>query len=213
MPDEPAVRSLYRRWVVAFTLGELVGFGLIPVVLGVTVAALTRDVSAPIRPLLFYAVAVLGGLGEGSVLATFQLRVLRSVFPSLDPRKWRTHTGLAAAGAWAVGMAAPTLDDLFGLSPGQQIAIWVPSSVLILVSIGGVQARLLRPHAERPWRWLLANALGWLAGLPWTFVAPALVPDDASPVAFGVALAFGGIAMGVTAGAVTGRWLVRMVPG
>ena len=71
-------------------------------------------------------------------------------------------------------MLAPALDDLIGLSTPTQVAIWIPASLLILCSIGGAQAWVLRGVVEQPHRWIAANLLGWLAGLPWTFVLPAL---------------------------------------
>ena len=197
------------RWTVRFTIGELVGFGLIPALGGVLVHVASVNVSAIPRALMFYAVAILGGLGEGAVLASFQFPILRELFPSLDRSRWITHTGIAAASAWALGMLAPTLDDLVGLSAGLQIAISIPASVLILCSIGFVQARLLRGHIARPRRWLIANVVGWLGGLPWTFVLPMLVPDDAPMIWFAAAFAIGGVLMGATTGAITGVWLVR----
>lgn len=205
-----STRRLWWRWVVAFTVGELVGFGLIPVALGVLAWWATEGMETSSRAPVLYLVAVLGGLGEGAVLARFQLSVLEDVLPGIRRRAWILHTSIAASLAWAAGMLAPTLDDLVGLPVWAQIAIWVPASIFILLSIGTAQARLLSRHVPRPWRWLVANVVGWLAGLPWTFVLPALVPDDAPPLAFALALFVGGVLMGATTGAITGAWLVRI---
>jgi hypothetical protein len=202
--------ALFRRWTVAFTLGELIGFGLIPAAGGLAAYALTDGMAAAPRALLLYAVAIVGGFGEGAVLARFQLGPLREVFVRLDGRRWVLHTGVAASVAWAAGMLTPTLDDVLGLGVGAQIALWMACAVVILLSIGMAQARLLARHVERPRRWLWANVVGWIAGLPWTFVLPALVPDDAPVWAFGIAMLLGGVLMGATTGAVTGLWLVRM---
>lgn len=201
--------ALWLRWVGAFTLGEVLGFGCLPAALGLGVMTLTKDLPTTPRALVLYAVAIVGGLGEGAVVGAFQRRVLREVLPSLEGRAWVRHTALAAAGAWAAGMLAPTLDELFTLSPAVMIALWVPAAVLILLSIGGVQARLLRGVVARPARWLWINVAGWLAGLPWTFVAPALLPDDAPAWHFGVAFLLGGTLMGATTGAITGALVVR----
>jgi hypothetical protein len=56
----------------------------------------------------------------------------------------------------------------------------------------------------------LANVAGRLFGLPWTFGLPQALPDDSAARAFGIAMAFGGVLMGATVGAVTGVVLVRL---
>lgn len=206
----PPPPRLLGRWVVAFTLGELVGFGLLPVLGGVVAARALADVAATPRAIALYAVAVVGGLGEGAVLAAAQTWVLREVLPGLDRRRWILHTAVAAALAWAAGMLVPTLDDLVGLGTAVRVVLWIPAGAFILVSIGGAQARLLAAHVGRPLRWLAANVVGWLLGLPFTFVVPALLPDDSPVAMFALALAAGGVLMGATAGLVTGLALRRM---
>lgn len=203
---------LQRRWVLAFTLGELIGFGGIPVLGAVIALALTASLDSAVRSLALYAVAVVGGLGEGAVLAWFQLRVLRDYLPRLHSRRWILLTAAAAAFAWACGMLAPTLDDLIGLTIATQVAIWIPASLLILLSIGGAQAWALRGVVEFPQRWLTANVLGWLAGLPWTFVLPALLPDGTPVTYWVITFVIAGVLMGLTAGAVTGAFLLRLGP-
>ncbi|HJL19568.1 MAG TPA: hypothetical protein RMH99_28150 [Sandaracinaceae bacterium LLY-WYZ-13_1] len=201
---------LWQRWVVAFTLGELVGFGLIPALGGLGVFALTGSMPTAPRALLLYVVAVVGGFGEGAVLAAFQRRVLRTAWPTIAGRRWVVRTGAAASVAWAAGMLPPTLDDLVALPVEAHVALWVVAGIVILPSIGVAQASVLAEHAARPGRWVLWNVLGWLGGLPWTFVLPALVPDDAPLAAFGGAMLIGGVLMGATAGAITGVGLVRL---
>lgn len=206
-----ASRDVWLRWTVAFTLGELVGFGGIPV-LGAAVALwLTSGLEPAERSLLLYGVAVLGGLGEGAVLGWFQTRVLRRLLPRLDSRRWILATAAAASLAWALGMLAPTLDDVIGLTVPAQIAIWIPAGIVILLSIGTAQALVLRRLVERPSTWVVANVLGWLAGLPWTFALPAALPEDAPAYVWVTTFVLSGILMGATAGAITGIALVRIV--
>jgi hypothetical protein len=211
-PSSSTGRSTYRRWIAYCAAGELVGFGGIPVVAGALAFWATVDMAPEPRALLLYAVAVVGGFGEGAVLAWFQLHVLRGVFPRIDARRWITATASAACFAWMLGYLAPTLDDLFDITISVQIAIWVPAGILILLSIGSAQAWVLRGIVEKPHRWVIANALGWLLGLPWTFALPALVPED-SPMAVWVAtFVLAGVLMGLTVGVVTGFVLVRFAP-
>ena len=202
--------TLYRRWVVACTAGELLGFGGIPVLGAALALTLTTGLAADARALTLYVVAVAGGLAEGAVLAWFQLRVLGPLLPRLSRRRWLVATALAAALAWACGMLAPLLDDLVGLAPAAQIAIWVPAGIAILLSIGSAQAWVLRGIVHTPQRWLIANVIAWLAGLPWTFVLPALLPES-SPMAVWIStFVVAGVLMGVTVGLVTGVAVTRM---
>lgn len=203
--------GLWRRWTLAFTLGELLGFGGVPVLIAALLLWLTDGMAAADRALPMYAVSVVGGLGEGAILGWFQARVLGDCLPALDASRWIKATALAAAFAWACGMLAPTLDDLVGLSAVAQIAIWVPASLLILLSIGSAQSIVLRGIVARPRRWILANAVGWLAGLPWTFLLPALVPETAPIPVWIPVFVVAGVLMGLTAGAVTGAFLLRIV--
>ncbi len=210
----PALKStdarLYRRWVLHCTAGELIGFGGIPVIGGALAFMLTQSLSTEVRAAIIYVVAVAGGFGEGAVLAWFQLRVLGSVFPTLQRRAWLRSTALAAALAWSLGYLTPTLDDIFGIPPAAQIAIWIPAGCIILISIGYAQARVLRDVVARPARWVTSNVLGWLAGLIWTFALPALLPETA-PIAVWIGtFVVAGVLMGLTVGLVTGFTLLRL---
>lgn len=202
--------GLYRRWVLVCTIGELVGFGGIPVLGATLVLWLTTGMESDSRSLIFYAVAVVAGAGEGTVLAWFQLRVLNAWLTRLQARHWIVATAGAAAFAWALGMLAPTLDELVGIPAGVQIAIWIPASLLILVSIGAAQAWVLRPVVKKPFRWLIANVLGWLAGLPWTFALPAMLPETAPTAAWIATFVVAGVLMGLTVGLITGIALLRL---
>lgn len=203
---------LYRRWVLFCTVGELVGFGGIPVLGAALVLWLTTGLEPGLRSLLLYAVAVVAGAGEGAVLAWFQLRVLNAWLTRTQARHWILATAGAAAFAWALGMLAPTLDEFVGIPASVQIAMWVPSGLLILLSIGAAQAWVLRQVVENPRRWLIANVIGWLAGLPWTFVLPALLPETAPVVVWIVTFVIAGVLMGLTVGLVTGVALLQLKP-
>lgn len=202
----------YQRWVFVCTMGELVGFGGIPVLGGALAIWLTTGLEPSVQSIVLYIVAVIGGLGEGAVLALFQLRVLSESLPTLNARHWVTATAAAASFAWACGLLAPTLDEIVEISAQIQIAIWVPASLLILLSIGGAQAWVLRQVVENPISWIVANSLGWLAGLPWTFALPAFLPDGAPLVWWITAFAIAGILMGATVGLITGAFLMRLRP-
>ncbi len=202
----------YWRWVLHCTAGELVGFVGVPVLGGALALWLTTGLETSNRSLVLYAVAVTGGLGEGAVLAMFQFRVLNECIANVDKFRWVLGTSAAAAFAWACGMLASTLDDIVGISTRVQVMIWIPASILILASIGTAQAWALRQVVDNPRSWIVANCLGWLAGLPWTFVLPALVPDNAPTTWWIAAFAIAAVLMGTTVGLVTGFFLLRLRP-
>lgn len=202
----------YWRWVLLCTSGELVGFVGVPVLGGALALWLTAGLETLTRSLVLYSVAVAGGFGEGALLASFQLRALTEFIPNVNKQHWVLGTGTAAAFAWAFGMLAPTLDDIVGISTRVQVTIWIPASILILLSIGTAQAWVLRKVVDNPRSWIAANSLGWLAGLPWTFVLPALLPDDA-PTTWWIAIfTIAAVLMGATVGLVTGLFLLRLRP-
>lgn len=200
---------MYKRWVLVCTAGELVGFGGIPVLGGAIALWVTAGIEARLQSVILYIVAVIGGFGEGAVLAWFQLRVLRTCLPDLNASRWILATGSAASIAWMLGLLAPTLNDLFGLSAQMQLVIWIPAGVLILLSIGMAQAIVLRGIVARPQRWIAANAAGWLLGLPWTFVLPALLPETAAVAVWITTFVVAGVLMGLTVGLITGKTVVR----
>ena len=200
------------QWVVAFTLGELVGFG-VAALAGLTIHRLLAEAEPATRSCMLYVVAILDGAGEGAVLGWFQVRVMKRVLPRVRKAQWIRNTALAAAFAWALGMLGPTLDEVIGIPVGLQIAISVMAAPAILLSIGGAQALALRGLVGRPGIWIIANALGWLVGLPWTFVLPALLPESSPVWLFALFFAMGGVLMGLSAGALTGAFLPRLGQG
>lgn len=80
----------------------------------------------------------------------------------------------------------------------------------MLCSIGAAQAIVLREHVVHAGRWIPANALGWLAGLPLPFIALAIAPEDPAVLRAAVAVV-SGVGMGAVVAAVTGVFLVRLL--
>ncbi|MGD2167885.1 MAG: hypothetical protein PVF63_07225 [Gammaproteobacteria bacterium] len=202
--------GLYWRWVLACTVGELIGFFGLPVLGGMTVLWLTEGIDPFARSIVLYLMAAAGGLGEGAILAFFQVHILRLRWPALNTRRWIIYTAVAASIAWLCGMLSPLLDDLMGLSAAVQIAIWLPAGTIIVFSIGTAQSRVLSDVVSRPRRWITANVMGWLLGLPWTFVLPAMLPESAPLTVWAIVFFVAAALMGLTVGLVTGTQVLRL---
>jgi hypothetical protein len=194
---------LLHAWIVALTLGELVGFA-IPSAAGAISLAL--DVPELALPLLL----IPAGAGEGAALGFAEWVVLRRAFPGIAARTWTGLTAAVAALAWALALIPSTVSDAFDPSVWVLIAIWIPASPSFLLAIGGAQWIELRHHAAGAKRWIVINAIAWPVGVLMPIIALSLVPNDAPAVAWAVAGIAGGVAMGATVGAITGRTLVKL---
>jgi hypothetical protein len=88
---------------------------------------------------------------------------------------------------------------------------WVVIAPIMLCSIGVGQWFALRQHIDGAGRWIPANVVAWLLGLPVTFIIPALVPNGSPPAVWLAAFVSAGLLMGAIVGAVTGRTLLRLL--
>lgn len=192
---------LWPRWTALVTLGEAVGFGA-PVLAGVGAWA----AGAPEPAVL--ALAVAGGLFEGAALGFAQHLALRDTLPALPRCSWVLATSLSAGIAWAAGVTAGALAG--NVPVVAAVLAWVLAAMVILPSLGGAQALVLRGHIERPWRWALINAGAWLVALIPSFVGPALVPSGAPAAAWVGAGVGSGLAMAIIAAALTGIGAVHL---
>jgi hypothetical protein len=205
--------SFGLRWAAACGIGELIG---VTFVAGVAVA-LNRAFGEPESlwaSLLVLPVMVAAGAVEGLSLGYFQWRVLRARFPDLAARQWVGVTCIAAAGGWLLGMLPPAVLEAGSTIPEPAISDTFFLVMLLGLGVGilfgAVQAWVLRRHAARAGRWIVANALGWSVAMPWVFLA-ATLPDEATPLPAIIALAAAsGLAAGLSLGAITGRWLIRL---
>lgn len=194
----------YRRWVVATTCGELVGF-TIPAVVGAAATGVGVGQGASM------ALLVLAGVGEGTVLGWAQSRMLRRELPELRSGDWVMATAAGAGVAWIIGMLPSTFTAQFlRLWPPILAVLGVLAGVALLATIGVAQWLILRRHIDRSASWVLANALAWIAGLVVVFTALGVAPGD-SPVLIAVFGVVGGLGMGLTVALVTGLFLLRLL--
>lgn len=194
--------SFRGAWFRTVTLAECVGFG-IPAV------AWFAAWRAGLPSVPLYVVVVLAGMGEGAVLGFGQARVLRRALPGIE-KAWIARTALAAGLAWAAGLLPNTLDDA-GAPVWLIVALMVTMAPLLLLSLGLAQWTVLQGRIAKAWRWVPWSVAAWLAALPPTFIAPALVPDGSPAWAWGVAFVFGGVSMAAIMAAVTGEGMTRLL--
>ncbi|HKJ59513.1 MAG TPA: hypothetical protein VKA37_09795 [Halobacteriales archaeon] len=207
---------LWRRWVFANGAGEVVGLGMVGLV-GVALATATRLEADGFGSVAVAATLVTLGTFEGAVVGYAQWRAMQRAFPAIGTHRWVGATAVGAFVAWTVGMLPSTIGD--GGAPvgptnepslGVVLLLAAGLGIVAGVLLSGVQWLVLREHAIAAWRWLPANAVAWVVGMPVIFLGVSLVPDGPiGAVAVVVVLATAGVA-GLVVGAIHGVALVEL---
>jgi hypothetical protein len=209
---------LWGAWTVSCAAGELIGLAAAA---GIA-AVVNRTVGEPVgwaALLAALAATALAGVVEGSSIAWFQWRILRRRWPRLPFGPWLYATVGVALLAWALGTGASLLaatgsSDQQGPEPPLGVIALVSAAFGMLAGtlFGGAQWLVLRRRVDRAARWIVGNAIGWAIALPWISVAAAL-PSERTAAAWIVTLGAGaGIVAGLSVGAITGVFLLRMQP-
>jgi hypothetical protein len=205
----PQIQSSYKlwsQWVVATTIGELVGFA-VPITTGIVAWKIgLPDIAIAI-------IVTLVGSFEGAALGYAQWLVLRQYLPQVARRDWMRATALAAVVGYAIGVLPSTIgSNLAQINLAILIVAGGVLGIIFLVSIGFAQWLVLRQVVQHAGQWIVANAIAWPLGVAVPFIGMALVPDGA-PTAVWIATGIvSGILMGVVVGAVTGSvlvWILR----
>ena len=213
--------DLLRRWVLANTAGEVLGLGGTGL-LGWLLVGRGGEPTAVAGVLLAFAVAVLSGVVEATVVGLLQHRAVQPWLPTLSRRSWWWATLWGALAAYVLGWLPSTVVGLMSAEDGGQPAAEPPQWVVLLGAAGlGVvagavlafaQALVLRHHVERAWRWLPANMLAWLVGMPVVFLGIDLAMRTGT-TGGAVAVLLATLALtGAVVGVTNGSFLVRMVP-
>jgi hypothetical protein len=204
VPTTPGA-GLWRRWVIAASLGETLGF-LVPV-FAVVVGADGWDARSR------YLALVVAGAGEGAVLGVAQSRVLRLVLRGFSPGAWTLRTAFAAALAWAIGLApSESAGTWQGWPVVAQVAVAVPAGLLLLGTIGTAQWTVLRRFVHGAARWIGWTSLAWLAGLTAFMVVATPLWQPRQPLWLtAVVGALAASLMALAVAAITGWGLVQLV--
>jgi NAD(P)-dependent dehydrogenase (short-subunit alcohol dehydrogenase family) len=200
--------SFYRRWIVACTLGELVGMG-IATGAALTIDALIGEPRSVGDRLLTLAVFAAVGAVEGTALAAFQWRVLRTRLPRLRIREWVGATVAIAVTGWIVGMTpslfinqTATVQEEPGLSVVLLVAAMAGAGAGLC--FGAAQWFILRRHAERASRWIWIHVPAWALAMSAIFLGASWPTSGSSGWFIALTGAMGGVLGGLVLGAVTG---------
>jgi uncharacterized membrane protein YGL010W len=209
----------WLRWTINCALGELLGIGAAGLI-ALMVFKLLGEPHTTASKLLVLACMMCAGLIEGAVLGYMQWRILRHKLPELPRSNWMQYTMLIAVLGWMLGM----LPSLFFMdnapAESSSAAPALPGSLFAALSVGmglllGALFGLfqwfeLKYYVHHSKQWILANALGWGAGIGWIYFFAGL-PEEHTPLLetlfYG---ACGGILAGLSVGAITGAFLVRL---
>lgn len=211
---------VWRRWIIANSLGELVGLGA-TLALGTTLFSGVAEMQGVGPALLTAFLMTATGALEGIIVGWAQWSVLRYAITGITRRTWIVATIVGGVLAWMLGSIPMTIA---GLSSGSasSVAEEPPQAfVLLLAAALGLGAGLilsvaqwwvLRDHVTRAWRWLPANALAWGAGMPLIFAgidfAQKLDQIFFAILAMGLIIAIAGAIVG----AIHGVALVAFIP-
>lgn len=209
-----------RRWVLANTVGEVLGLGGTGL-LAWLVLGRSGEPAAVGAVLGAFAVAVVSGAVEATVVGLLQHRAVHPWLPALTRRAWWWATLWGALTAYVLGYLPSTVVRLVEVSDGGAPVAEPPQWVVLLAAAalglvaGGVlawaQALTLRHHVARARRWVPANMLAWAVGMPVVFLGMDLAFRDG-----GVARTAGVVlatlaTTGAVVGVINGSFLTRMV--
>lgn len=213
--------DLWRKWTVNCAIGELLGIASA----GGTAFFINSAVGEPIEiesKLIVLLAMMFAGFLEGTILSYFQWKVLVTKFSKVPRREWFLYTVLVGVLGWFLGMLpslffAPTTNA----SDGVTATLGMPNPLFFLVlSVGSgfvlgaifglFQWFSLRKYAKSAYKWIIANALGWGLGLFWIYLF-ASIPQESSSIFFSLIMGMiGGALAGLSLGAITGWFLLRM---
>ena len=166
--------AFYRRWIVACTAGELLGIG---VATGAALAlnALIGEPRSLGSRLLTLATFAAVGAVEGTALAGFQWRVLRTRLPRLRAGEWVGVTVALAVAGWIAGMT-PSLFINSEVTVQEEPGLGVVLPVAAMAGagaglcFGAAQWFILRRHAERASQWIWIHVPAWALAMSAIFL-------------------------------------------
>lgn len=200
--------ALWRNWIVANVVGEIVGFGLAGAIMmgiGDRMVLENGDVQIALAAVVLVAM----GLVEGTAVALAQFTVLGHTFPGLTRTAWLIATVAGAILAWACGMA---IGQVAGDAMTSEMDVPIAGAIFIGALAGAILAgpqwlALRRAHVEAPW-WIPAHVVAWSAGMVVAFAGVSAAPASEDLMLTMLVMAVTGLGMGGLVAAITGLALV-----
>jgi hypothetical protein len=209
---------VWRRWVLANTIGEVVGLGFAALV-GVWFA-LNYETKQTISTILLMAVMIiLAGTFEGIVVGFAQSLVLRRAIRDFKTKGWVIATAIGAFIAWTLGVipsVAMSFNEQTAATPPPEMSDAAMYGMAVLMglalgcTLGVPQWLVLRRYVQRAGWWTLANALAWAFGMPVIFIAASNAPPS-NPFLLVLWIGFVIGLAGAIVGAVHGLFLVWLL--
>jgi magnesium-transporting ATPase (P-type) len=208
--------KLWLRWTGANAFGEMFGLGLTFLITGWFFSSQT---TAGI--LLAFAIAVLSGIVEATIVGLAQWWAMHPWFPSIRRFSWWLATLVGALIAYVLGYLPSTLMDMGAAASESAAAPVEPPQWIVLLlaagmgAVGGAvlsfaQWLVLRGKAKRAGLWIPANMLAWTFGMPLIFWGIDLA-FKMTAIWQSVLLMTGVLFVtGALVGAIEGAFLVRM---
>ena len=207
-------RHLFRDWIAANALGEVLGLGVAALI---AIAVAQAHTLPPAEEILVVTAAFLAiGAYEGAIVGAAQWLVLRRLLPSLRAKSWITATVTGAVVAWILGRIPSALADWESVSGGvgqPAPSLWMivglsaAAGAALGVILGAAQWFVLREHVRGARMWIAANALAWAAGMPLIFLAAGLPAPHTSALAIGALVLITVGVTGAVVGAIEGAFL------
>lgn len=214
------ITTLWRRWVLANALSEMVGLGA---TLGVGAAyfSLTGEPQGLAAVLLAFLIAVVSGVIEATIVGLAQWWAMHPWFPAVRRREWWLATLVGALLAYVLGYLPSTLMDLGEQAAAGAAPAEPPQWVVLLLAaglgvVGGAvlsfaQWLVLRKSVNRgAGLWIPANMLAWLLGMPLIFLGIDLAQKGQPLLVSALILALTLLVAGAVVGAVHGLALVKI---
>ena len=211
--------QLWTRWTLANAFGEMIGLGLTFAITGLFFTNLgEQNTIASI--LLAFAVAVLSGVVEATIVGLAQWWAMHPWFSSIRRFAWWRATLVGALIAYVLGYLPSTVmsmgETTSSAAPAVEPAQWI---VLLLAAgmgaVGGAvlsfaQWLTLRRSVQRAGIWIPANMLAWLLGMPLIFWGVDLAFKLPSVWQSALVMAGSLFAAGAVVGAIHGLFLIRL---
>jgi len=198
------------RWIALCAVAELLGIGAAAAWYG-AMNVIVGEPEAIAARLGAWLLMALAAIPEGVILGGLQVLGLRWFFARVSAARWILATTALGFLGWGIGafiplfvVGEPATGGEFA-EPG--LATTAAFAAVFGVAVGALfglaQSTALPRAARRRWSWVLANAAGWMLGLPAIYVAAQVAADLSGTLARVALWCAGGVVAGALIGAAT----------